>query len=95
MTGKDTVPAVQSITIMQWPEGDDVQCSKLEANWNSFAKGKEDQFDLVFQGITRLFVGYIPMGDNRHQVDTANLVLDDTQRCVQSSQNRTKRYSNF
>ena len=32
MTGKDTVPTVQSTTIMEWPEDDDVQCSKLEAN---------------------------------------------------------------
>ena len=78
MTGKDTVPTAQSTTIMEWPEGDDVQCSQLEANWNSFTKGKADQYDLVFQGITRLFVDYIPMGDNRHQFDTADLVFDDT-----------------
>ena len=80
MTGKDTVtiPTVQSTTIMEWPEGDDVWCAQLESNWISFTKGKEDQFDLVFQGITRLFVDYIPMGDNRHQFDTADLAFDDT-----------------
>ena len=49
-----------------------------QINWNSFAKGKEDQYDLVFQGITIRFVDYIPMGDNWHQFDTADLVFDDT-----------------
>ena len=77
-TGKETVPTTQSTTIMEWPEGDDVQCAQLQANWTTFTEGKEDQFDLVFQGITRLFVDYIPMGDNQHQFDTANLVFDDT-----------------
>ena len=78
ITGKDSVPTTQSTTIMEWPEGDDVQCAQLEKNWINFTKGKEDQLDLVFQAIMRLFVDCIPMGDNRHQFDTCDLVFDDT-----------------
>ena len=78
-TGKDTVPATQSTTIMEWPDpAEDVQCAQLEKNWILFTLGKEDKFDVVFQAIRWLFVDCIPSGDNKHQFDAADLVFDDT-----------------